>query len=42
MLVELRPTDRLRKSNGNALVQSVLSSVLHAVGDESLDLVGRR
>ena len=38
MLVELRPTDRLRKSNGNALVQSVLSSVLHAVGDESLDL----
>src|ERR1700722_18272481 len=38
MLVELRPTDRLRKANGPALVQSVLGSILHAVGDESLDL----
>lgn len=37
MLVSLRPTDRLRKGNG-AVVQSVLGSILHAVGDESLDL----
>src|ERR1700735_4993721 len=37
MLVSLRPTDRLRKGNGEA-VQSVLGSILHAVGDESLDL----
>ena len=37
MLVDLRPTDRLRKGNG-AVVQSVLGSILHAVGDESLDL----
>jgi hypothetical protein len=38
MLVSLRPTDRLRKGNGPAVVQSVLSSILHAVGDETLDL----
>ncbi|HEY5349895.1 MAG TPA: SAM-dependent methyltransferase [Candidatus Lustribacter sp.] len=37
MLVSLRPTGRLRKGNG-AVVQSVLGSILHAVGDESLDL----
>ena len=37
MLVNLRPTDRLRKGNGE-VVQSVLGSILHAVGDESLDL----
>jgi hypothetical protein len=37
MLVDLRPTDRLRKGDG-AVVQSVLGSILHAVGDESLDL----
>jgi len=37
VLVDLRPTDRLRKGNG-AVVQSVLGSILHAVGDESLDL----
>src|SRR5476649_327661 len=37
MLVSLRPTDRLRKGNGE-VVQSVLGSILHAVGDESLDL----
>ena len=37
MLVNLRPTDRLRKGNG-AVVQSVLGSIMHAVGDESLDL----
>ncbi|HEV8023103.1 MAG TPA: SAM-dependent methyltransferase [Candidatus Lustribacter sp.] len=37
MLVELRPTERLRKGDG-AVVQSVLGSILHAVSDESLDL----
>src|SRR5471030_2768526 len=37
MLVDLRPTDRLRKDNG-AAVASVLGSIMHAVGDESLDL----
>jgi hypothetical protein len=37
MLVDLRPTDRLRKGNG-AVVQSVLGSIMHAVGDETLDL----
>src|ERR1700677_3200966 len=37
MLVDLRPTDRLRKDNG-AAVSSVLGSIMHAVGDESLDL----
>jgi len=37
MLVDLRPTDRLRQGNG-AVVQGVLGSILHAVGDETLDL----
>src|SRR5471032_2494893 len=37
MLVDLRPTDRLRQGDG-AVVQSVLGSIMHAVSDETLDL----
>jgi hypothetical protein len=41
VLVEVRPAERLRAGDG-AVVQSVLGSIMHALGDETLDLANLR